>query len=65
MMERDMTMLENLGAQLAIALLNSLAWALMVTAFAGPIPPGMAVAGVAGSTGLCLLLFAVLGASEA
>ena len=60
-----MTTLENFGAKVMVALLNSLAWACLVSAFAGPIPAGVAFGGIAGITGLCLLLFAVLGASEA
>ena len=55
---------EEFGLKLLISLMNSLIWALMVTMFAGPLHADVAVTGVAGATGLCLLLFAILGSSD-
>ena len=60
-----MTTFEVFGIRLLIALLNSAAWALMLTQFIGPLHSDLIATGVAGATGLCLLLFALLGNSDA
>ena len=55
----------SLCATLLIALLNSLAWVAVVLALFGPLPLIATAGSVAAGTGVCLVLFAVLGTSSA